>query len=165
MAWVGVKICFKRVFRKSPAQLIFLERLRGFDPHLSDRNLLQGSSPFVGPIWGFCMGCCGSSWWIFDSREHSSAGPRCQVFVGCGFLWVSFDHSLGFRRSLGRAAVFKIYFWGFPSLLGGCVGALAPEFEGVSSWRFVFVGWNPAPDGLPRRVDGFVGFEVERRLG
>ena len=46
-------------------------------------------------------------------------------------------------------------------MFGGFVGALVPEFEGVSSRGFVVVGGNPNADGLPGWMDGLEGFDVE----
>ena len=58
------------------------------------------------------------------------------------------------------AAVSKVDLRGFP----GPVGTLVPEFEGVSGRGFIFVGGDPASDGLPGWVDGLEGVDVKRRF-
>ena len=112
----------------------------------------------VESILVFCMGRRGGSWWSSYSREHSSLAPRCQGFSWLRIFANLFDepYLLGVFHD-EDAAVSEVDFWGLPSL----VGALVPEFEAVSRWRFVFVGWDPASDGLPGWVDGFEGFYIK----
>ena len=66
------------------------------------------------------------------------------------------DHPLRFAKHFSAA----VHFWGgdLCGLSRNRVGALVEQVEA----RFPFVGWNPFADGLPERLDGIEGVDVER---
>ena len=97
------------------------------------------------------------------SIPFRAALPRHFLAAGfCVVPRVRFEPVVRVRQVLiqdERASVSEIDFRGFPA----CAGALVPEFGRVGR-EFVFVGWNPGADGLPRWFDGLKGLIRPPRL-
>ena len=118
-----------------------------------------GDAPPHGEFPAAGCGCGGFHTFERCSRECSS-NPLCRALIwesfGSGFMWGAALSvaSVGIEDEDGTVFAADL------DRLAG-VGALV---EQVAALLRIVVG-NPFPDGLPRRLDGFEGLDVEGRVG